>query len=118
MSHDHSALIAQFREALTQQRYSPVVIHNYCRNADYFLRYLAEREIAVEAATPAQVSNYLRAAVRWFRKRHGYSPAPPWHSVPRAAILIPLNKKTVVKPSEQIGAIVVREALHERVHLG
>jgi hypothetical protein len=63
-----------------------VVVHNYCRNADHFLRYLAEREIAVEAATPAEVSNYLRAAVRWFRKRHGYSPAPLWHSVPRAAI--------------------------------
>jgi hypothetical protein len=86
MSHDHSALIAQFRETLTQQRYSPVVVHNYCRNADHFLRYLAEREIAVESATSAEVSNYLRAAVRWFRKRHGYSPAPPWHSVPRAAI--------------------------------
>jgi site-specific recombinase XerD len=86
MSNDHSALIAQFRETLTHQRYSPVVVHNYCRNADHFLRYLAEREIAVEAATPAEVSNYLRAAVRWFRERHGYSPAPPWHSVPRAAI--------------------------------
>jgi hypothetical protein len=26
MSHDHSALIAQFREALTQQRYNPVAV--------------------------------------------------------------------------------------------
>jgi hypothetical protein len=49
-----------------------VVVHNYCRNADHFLCYLAEREIAVEAAAPAEVSKYLRAAVRWFRKRHGY----------------------------------------------
>jgi hydrogenase maturation factor HypF (carbamoyltransferase family) len=76
MSHDHSALIAQFTVTLTQQRYNPEVVHNSCRNADYFLRYLAEREIAVEAATPAEVSNYLRGAVRWFRKRHGYSPHP------------------------------------------
>jgi integrase/recombinase XerD len=53
-----------------------VVVDNYCRNADHFLCYLAEREIAVEAATPAEVSNYLRASVRWFRKRHGYSPRP------------------------------------------
>jgi hypothetical protein len=36
MSHDHSALIAQFTETLTQQRYNPVVVHNSCRNADYF----------------------------------------------------------------------------------
>jgi hypothetical protein len=54
MSHDHGVLIAQFRETLTQQRYSPVVVHNYCRNADHFLRYLAERGIDVEAATPAK----------------------------------------------------------------
>lgn len=77
MSHDHSALIAKFRETLTQQRYRPVVLHNYCRSADHFLRHLAERENAVEAATPAEVSNYLRAAVRWFRKRRGYSSEPP-----------------------------------------
>ena len=40
---------AQFRETLTQQRYSPVAVHNYCRNAYHFLRYLAEREIAVRS---------------------------------------------------------------------
>jgi hypothetical protein len=31
MSHDHGALIAQFTETLTQQRYNPVVVHNSCR---------------------------------------------------------------------------------------
>jgi integrase/recombinase XerD len=86
MSHDHSSLITQFRESLTQQRYNAVVVHYYCRNADYFLRYLAQREITVEAATPAEVSNYLRYAVQRFRKRHGYSPAAQWQSIPRAGI--------------------------------
>jgi integrase/recombinase XerD len=56
MPHDHNALIGQLRESLTQQRYNAGVVHNYCRNADYFLRYLARRDIAVEAATLAQVS--------------------------------------------------------------
>lgn len=86
MPHDHSVLIAQFRETLTQQRYNPEVVHNYCRNAERFLRYLAQREIPAEAATPAEVSNYLHCAVRSFSKRHGYSPAPQWQSIPRAAI--------------------------------
>ena len=86
MSHDHSVLIAQFREALTQQRYNPAAVHNYCRNADYFLRDLAERKIALEAVTPTEVSNYLRLAVRQFRKRHGRAPARYWVSIPRAGI--------------------------------
>ena len=86
MTHDHSALIAKFREALTQQRYNPVAVYNYCRNADYFLRYLAERRIALEAVTPTEVSNYLRLAVRQFRKHHGHAPARHWVSIPRAGI--------------------------------
>ena len=86
MSHDHSSLIAQFRVSLTQQRYNAVVVDNYCRNADHFLHYLAQREISVEAATPTQVSNYLRCAIRRFRQRHGYSPAAQWKSIPRSGI--------------------------------
>jgi integrase/recombinase XerD len=86
MSHDHSALIAQLRESLTKQRYNTMVVHNYCRNAESFLHYLERRKIAVEAATPAEVSNYLRCAVRQFRQRHGYSCAPQWQSIPRSGI--------------------------------
>lgn len=86
MPHDSGALIAQLREALTQRRYNPVAVHNYCRNASCFLCYMAERKIAVEAATPGDVSNYLRIAVRRFRKRHGHSPAPSWTSIPRSGI--------------------------------
>lgn len=86
MPHDHSALIVQFREALTQQRYNPVVVHNYCRHADYFLVHLAQQKIAVEAVTTRDVSNYLRLAVRRFCKRRGRAPAHGWASVPRAGI--------------------------------
>ena len=44
MSHDHSALIAQLRESLTQQRYNSMVVHNYCRNAESFLQLLGAAE--------------------------------------------------------------------------
>jgi integrase/recombinase XerD len=86
MSHDHSDLIAQLRESLTNHQYNAMVVHNYCRNAENFLHYLNRRKIALEAATPAEVSGYLHRAVRSFRQRHGYSCAPQWHSIPRSGI--------------------------------
>jgi hypothetical protein len=49
MPHERSVLIDQLRALLTQQRYSSVVVHNYCRGAQYFLEYLARRDIAVDA---------------------------------------------------------------------
>src|SRR6266702_552633 len=76
MSHDHSTLITQLKESLTQQRYNASLVSNYCHNADSFLCYLDRRKIAVEAARPMDVSNYLRCAVRWFRQRHGHLPRP------------------------------------------
>lgn len=86
MPHDHSALITQLRESLTRQRYSRVVVHNYCRNARHFLHYLAERNIALEAVTPERVSKYLRYAVQCFRERRGHPPASRWTSIPRAGV--------------------------------
>lgn len=89
MSHPspaYSALLAQLRESLTQQRYSAMVVHNYCVNAEHFLHYLAQRQIAVEVATPADVLKYLRCAIRRFHRRHGHSPATDWQSIPRAGI--------------------------------
>jgi integrase/recombinase XerD len=86
MPHDHIALIAKFRESLTEQRYHPVAVQNYCRYAAYFLGYLTERKISVDAARPNDVSNYLRCAARRFRKHHSRSPGPYWTTIPRAAI--------------------------------
>jgi len=86
MPHDHSTLIGQFREHLTQQRYNAVAVHNYCRTVGYFLSYLAARKIALETVTPTEVADYLRLAVRQFRKRHGRAPGRYWTSIPRAGI--------------------------------
>ena len=86
MSHGYSTLVAQLKDALTRQRYNRVAVHNYCRNAGYFLAYLAARKIALEAVTPAEVTQYLRFAVRQFRKRHGRAPARYWVGIPRSGI--------------------------------
>lgn len=86
MSHEYSALVLQLRETLTRHRYNAVVVDNYCRNADYFLTYLTDRKMAIEAVTPMIVSDYLRLAVRQFRKRHGHPPAQYWVNIPRSGI--------------------------------
>src|ERR1700680_3344312 len=86
MSHDHTALVNQLRELLTHQRFNPVVVHNYCRSTEYFIEYLSQRGLSVEQATPAQVSSYLRCAIRRFGQRRGRSPAERWEAIPRAGI--------------------------------
>lgn len=86
MTHGYSALVSELRDALTRLRYNRVAVHNYCRNADHFLAYLTVREIALEAVTPADVTAYLRFAVRQFRKRHGRAPARYWIGIPRSGI--------------------------------
>ncbi|WP_346658776.1 hypothetical protein [Bradyrhizobium sp. 143] len=86
MPHGYGTLVAELRDALTRQRYNRVAVHNYCRNADYFLAYLTVREIALEAVTRADVTAYLRFAVRQFRKRHGRAPARYWIGIPRSGI--------------------------------
>ncbi|SJM34307.1 hypothetical protein [Mesorhizobium delmotii] len=62
MSQGYRVLVERLKEAFTQQRYNPEVVQNYCRNADYFLSYLVEQKIALEAVTPTIVSNCLRLA--------------------------------------------------------
>jgi integrase/recombinase XerD len=86
MSHNHAGLIAEYRERLVHLQYSPMVVHNYSRNADQFLSYLEGRKIALEQVTPEAVSKYLVLAVRRFRGRHGRAPAQDWISIPRSGI--------------------------------
>ncbi len=104
MSHEAGTLIAELKESLTQQRYNRVAIHNYCRNADYFLQHLSERGIALEAVTPEDVLNYLRLAVRRFRKRHGHPPAARWTSIPRSGIHALLRHALKCWPPEPTAA--------------
>ena len=40
----------------------------------------------VTTVTPPQVEQYLRHAIRSFRRRHGRPPGPHWHSIPRSGI--------------------------------
>jgi len=104
MSHDHSALIAQLKESLTQQRYNPVVVQNHCHYATQFLHYLGKRRIAVELVTQTEVATYLRYAVRRFRKHYGRSPAPYWTSIPRSAIHGLLRRVQKCWPPEPVAS--------------
>jgi site-specific recombinase XerD len=79
-------LIVKLAEALAHQKYSPVVVGNYCCYARAFLDYLARRDMPVTKVTPSQIEQYLRHAIQSFRKRHGRPPGPHWHSIPRSGI--------------------------------
>ena len=114
MSHGYSTLVAQLKDALTRQRYNRVAVHNYCRNAGYFLAYLEVRKIALEAVAPADVTAYLRFAVRQFHKRHGRAPARYWIGIPRSGIhaLLKLSLKRWPPEPAAAGAgeLLCREA--------
>lgn len=79
-------LIAELRIVLTTQRYSPVVIGNYCAYARGFVDYLAQRDLPIMDVTEEQVAQYLQYAIAMFHKRHGRAPARDWHSIPRSGI--------------------------------
>lgn len=85
-SMSESELIARLRASLAAQRYSAMVIHNYCVNAESFLRHLTRERMALEAVTPRYVADYLDDAVVQFRQRHGHEPARLWRSIPRSGI--------------------------------
>jgi len=78
--------ILRLKSNLTEQSYSPVVVQNYCSYAAQFLCHLNRRRSTLESVTPVDVTDYLRFAVRQFRKRYGRSPGPHWVSIPRAGI--------------------------------
>jgi integrase/recombinase XerD len=114
MQHEYRALVSQLREALTKQRYNPVVVDNYCRHADYFIVYLTAQGIALEAVTPMEVSDYLRLAVRRFRMRHGRVPARYWLNIPRAGIhalmKLALKRWPPESATDDVGELLCREA--------
>jgi integrase/recombinase XerD len=113
MSHEHGTLVGELRDALTRQKYNRVVIHNYCRNADYFLSHLAAHKIALESVTPSDVANYLRLAVQQFRKRHGRAPARYWIGIPRSGIhgllKLALKRWPPELPAADAGELLCRE---------
>jgi site-specific recombinase XerD len=86
MSNADRELITKLAEVLTRQNYSRVVVANYCRYAQAFLEYLAKRELLAATVTPREVAQYLRHAIRSFRKRYGRPPGRAWSSIPRSGI--------------------------------
>lgn len=86
MSNADCELIAELKAVLINQRYSPVVAGNYCAYVRGFLDYLAQCSIPITEVTEALVARYLNHAIAMFRKRHGRSPGPCWHAIPRSGI--------------------------------
>lgn len=85
-SNNNEESILRLKDDLTRQGYSPVVVQNYCSYAAQFLCHLDMREQTLESVTPADVSDYLRFAVRQFRRQYRRSPGLHWTSIPRAGI--------------------------------
>jgi site-specific recombinase XerD len=79
-------LIAALNSSLVSQRYSPVVVRNYCTYASGFLDYLGQRGILVADVIDVQVEQYLRHAIVMFEKQRGRRPSARWHEVPRSGI--------------------------------
>ncbi len=79
-------VITELEAILTRQRYSPVVVRNYCTYARDFADHLAHRNILIADVTEAQLEQYLREAVALFQRRHGRLPGPRWHQTPCAGI--------------------------------
>lgn len=79
-------LIATLNSSLISQRYSPVVVRNYCTYASGFLDYLGQRGIPVADVIDVQVEQYLQHAIVMFQKQRGRRPSARWHEVPRSGI--------------------------------
>lgn len=86
MSDSNDDLITELGTVLSHQQYSPTVVGNYCAYARGFLDYLSRQNIPVTGVSEVQVAQYLGDAIALFQERHGRSPGPYWHSIPRSGI--------------------------------
>ena len=86
MPDNRHELIATLNSSLISQRYSPVVVKNYCTYASGFLDYLGQRGIPVVDVIDVQVEQYLRHAIVMFERERGRCPSARWHEVPRSGI--------------------------------
>lgn len=79
-------LIAALNSSLISQRYSPVVVRNYCTYASGFLDYLEQQGIIISNVIDVHVEQYLRHAIIMFQKQRSLRPGARWHEVPRSGI--------------------------------
>ena len=71
----------RFATQLSEQGYAHKTAVRYVAVAKRFLAYLSQRNVALEAATPADVESYLRKELRRFRRRCQRLPTAlsSWH---------------------------------------
>ena len=73
------ALLSRLDTHLRSQGYSQSTIYQDVFEARRFLKYLADRNIAIEAVKPVDVSQYLRCELRRHGRRHGHPPRSRAH---------------------------------------
>jgi site-specific recombinase XerD len=80
--------LQRFATRLREQGYAHKTAVRYLAVAKRFLAYLAQRNVALEAATPADVESYLQKELRRFRRLRECLPTAldAWHRKRRAPI--------------------------------
>lgn len=66
--------LAQLRAHLECTRYAPKVADRSLAVAGYFLRFLDQKHVPIEAAQPEHVQTYLQEQLRLYRRKHGRPP--------------------------------------------
>jgi integrase/recombinase XerD len=66
--------LSRLKSHLGREAYAPGTIANYLATARRFRKYLADRDITVEAVEPSDVSRFLRRELRRYRQRYGHPP--------------------------------------------
>jgi site-specific recombinase XerD len=66
--------VAQFKEHLEKQRYSPSVIPSYLSVVRQFLRHLKKQGVALEEARSQHVEAFLDTRLERYRQRYGRAP--------------------------------------------
>jgi integrase/recombinase XerD len=67
-------LLLQFKDQLMKQRYNSQVVPSYVSAARQFLRYLKERNVAVQEARPSHLTSFLNGKLERSKLRIGRAP--------------------------------------------
>jgi len=74
-SPQHHALLAQFKQHLSERRYGSAIVKRYLAVAGHFLRSLERQHTPIAAAQPPHVEMYLERELRRFHRRHRSAPS-------------------------------------------
>jgi integrase/recombinase XerD len=81
-SSGNASRIEQLKTYLKAERYAASMPWRYPPLAQRFLDFLESKKVAIEAACPSDIEDFLRRELRLYRNRHGRAPRHPrqWRS--------------------------------------